>query len=133
MMANKSRSLRGFTLIELMITVAVIGILAAIAIPSYQSYVREARRSEGTSGLLEMQSLQERWRLNNTTYGTAANLGTVGTLPTSTYYAFTVTANTATAFTLTATAQSSQTSDSGCTILTIDQAGARTPIACWKK
>lgn len=124
---------RGFTLIELMITVAVIGILAAIAIPSYQSYVREARRSEGTSGLLEMQSLQERWRLNNTTYGTAVNLATVGALPTSTYYGFAVTANTATAFTLTATAQSSQTSDTGCTSLTINQAGARTPIACWKK
>lgn len=132
-MGHFSTRQRGFTLIELMIVVAVIGILAGIGIPAYQSYMREARRAEGTSGLLEMQSLQERWRLNNTTYGTAANLATVGTLPTSTYYTFSVTANTATAFTVTAAAAGSQTSDTGCTSLTIDQAGARTPIACWKK
>jgi len=132
-MGDLSMRQRGFTLIELMVTVAIIGILAGIGIPAYQSYMREARRSEGTSGLLEMQSLQERWRLNNTTYGTAANLATVGTLPTSTYYTFSVTANSATAFTLSAAAQGSQTSDSGCTSLTINQAGVRTPIACWKK
>ena len=61
---------RGFTLIELMITVAVVAILAAIALPSYQEQVRKSRRSEAISTLGELQLRQERWRANNPSYGT---------------------------------------------------------------
>lgn len=124
---------RGFTLIELMITVSIIGILATIALPAYQNYIREARRADAFTGLLDLQSRQERWRVNNTTYGATANHAAMGFVDTTDFYSFTSTGNSATAYTLTATATSSQTSDSGCTTLTINQAGTKTPAACWKK
>lgn len=58
----------GYTLIELMLVVAVIGILAAIAFPSYQSYVTRAKRADGKNALLEMSSRQERYYFDNNTY-----------------------------------------------------------------
>jgi len=129
MNSNISRE-SGFTLIELMIAVAIIGILSAIALPSYQQYVRQARRSDGQALLLDMQGKQEKWRINNTTYGSLAEIG--GT-PTSSYYDFTVTGNSVTAYTLAATAKSSQATDTGCATLTINEASVKTPAACWKK
>lgn len=54
------KSLLGFTLIELMIAIAIIGILGAIALPSYQEHVRRTHRAEAKSILLEMAQLMER-------------------------------------------------------------------------
>ncbi len=56
----------GFTLIEMMITVAVVAILAAIALPSYREYVRRGERAEAKSTMLQMQNwMQQQYTLNN--------------------------------------------------------------------
>jgi type IV pilus assembly protein PilE len=67
----------GFTLLELMITVAVVGILAMIAYPSYSDYVRRGKIAEATSTLMDVRSKMERFFLDNRTYAgsdAAANL-----------------------------------------------------------
>ncbi len=66
---------RGFTLIELMIVVVVIAVLAAIAIPAYQGYTERARRADAKSAILAVQLAQEKYRANNPTYGTLAQIG----------------------------------------------------------
>ncbi len=108
------RMQRGFTLIELMIVVAVLGIIAAIAFPSYLEHLKAGRRGEATSGVGKIQLLQERWRAEHTGYGTKTQLSTLENWPTSSYYDFDMPdANVSTnAYTITATKKGAQASDS---------------------
>ena len=74
-MVAKNKSM-GFTLIELMITVAIIGVLGAIAYPSYQDSVRKSRRAEGRSAMMEVIQQQERYMTQNNTYLAFADTAT---------------------------------------------------------
>lgn len=126
----------GFTLIELMITVAIIGILAGIAYPAYTEYVIRAKRSDAKTALLQVQLAQEKWRANHTSYGTLANIGLAATSPDG-HYTIAVSGNTATAYTATATPLS-PFADAKCGTLGINQAGVKTvgsdTVAnCWGK
>lgn len=128
-MKNNSR---GFTLLELLVTVAIVAILAAIAYPSYQSFVLRSHRSEAIQGLLSAQLRQEEWRVKNGSYTTTmSNLGS----PTSNYYSFssTIGSGSVPTYVLTATASGSQTADTDCLTFTItntDTKGAS--LTCWK-
>ena len=66
---------KGFTLIELMLSVVIIGILASIAIPTYTSYMERARRAEGKGALELLAAAQERYFSSNNKYGSLVDLG----------------------------------------------------------
>ena len=103
---------RGFTLIELMIVVAVIAILAAIAFPSFNEQVRKGRRSEALAEAGRVQLAMERWRADNPSY--ASNVLNAATYPAATnssYYTFALSNQAATTYTLVATAQGGQAGD----------------------
>ena len=104
----------GFTLIELMVVVAIVAIIATFAIPAFTEQVRKSRRSDAIATLGDLQVRQERWRSNNATYGTLANItGTTAALFNGAHdnYDFAVTTNTATAYTITATPKGAQSGD----------------------
>lgn len=66
----------GFTLIELMIAVAIVGVLAMVAMPSLLDSIRKGRRAEAFASIASIQQAQERWRSNNATYASSiAELG----------------------------------------------------------
>jgi len=141
-MSNTIRTtnkVKGFTLMELMITVAIIGIIASIAIPSYQDFINKSRRSEAHAGLAKMALQQEAHRMVNTTFASAFDTDSNPVRqPTSDYYTFSLPAAgdgnpavSASAYTVIATAKSSQTADTACTPMTVNQAGTKTPTGCW--
>ena len=120
----------GFTLIELIIAITIIGILAAIAIPGYQEYTLLTKRTDAKTALLRMADNQERWYSNNNTYTDAvADVG--GATTPKDYYTLSVESASSTGYTLRATAQGDQTSDTGCLTLELTHAGAQTPAGCW--
>jgi type IV pilus assembly protein PilE len=67
-MLNRPRAARGFTLIEMLIVVVIVGILAAIALPSYFQYIQRSKIIEATTGLSNWRTRMEQWFLDNRTY-----------------------------------------------------------------
>lgn len=138
----------GFTLIEIMIVVAIIGILAAIAYPSYQEYVLRGNRSEGQALLNDAAARQERYFSQNNGYitsqadiaklGLRNSSGTTVTSDTGKYALSVSNPNASGGYLLTATPQGAQTRDTKCGNLTLDATGVRGVSGsssvndCWK-
>jgi len=129
----------GFTLIELMIVVVVAGILAVIAVPGYQDYVRKARRADGKAALLRIQLQQEKWRAGHMTY--SADLAEIGVGASSTdgHYTLALSGASEAGYTATATGGAKQAGDkvgaTSCATLTLvanGNAATFSPEACWK-
>ena len=119
----------GFTLIEMMVVVALVGILASIAYPSFIEAIRKGRRADAVSALTQIQHAQERWRANNGTYAGSLGAGGLNLSTTSPdgHYSLAITNNTAQTYTVKATANSSspQVDDTKCRVFQIRMNDAR--------
>jgi type IV pilus assembly protein PilE len=136
---------RGFTLIELVVAVAVLGILTAIAIPQYISYTLKSHRTDAIRSLTSIRQALERCYSQNFTYlngGSTPCPAANGSATTSSngYYNITYTTLTATKYTLQAAATGLQLKDTNCATFTMDNTGAQTALnsgntdnsqACW--
>jgi type IV pilus assembly protein PilE len=117
----------GFTLMELMITLAIVGVLAAIAFPSYQTYVLRTHRVTAGACLSEMAQQMERYYTSNLSYSSALlPAPTCVTDVAGRYsFAFATAQPAATTYIIEATPTGGQLSDTTCATLTINQAGTK--------
>ncbi len=128
----------GFTLTELLITLAIIAILVALAYPSYTNYIMKSRRSDGQGTLLDLANRMERYFTTNNTYS-GATLANVGAPATTTggFYTLSINNLSATTYSLQATPTGAQASDTQCSSLTLTNLGQKgengtgTAADCW--
>lgn len=132
------RPSRGFTIVELVITVLVMAVLVALALPSFTDSIRKGRRSEALSALSAIQQAQERYRGNQRNYGgTLADIGiTLATTKPGGYYALAtgvVAATDATRYVVTADGSGgSQAQDAQCAKLSVEVDGGTIRYASCK-
>jgi len=135
-MRSGARRAGGFTLIELMVTVAIVGILAAIAYPSYRESIAKGRRAKLTTQMLAAQQFMERWYSENYDY----SRNTAGTLVTAAtqfparfekvppeggqYYSLTLTATAQNSYTMTAAPMGAMSGDR-CGSFTLNNNGTK--------
>jgi type IV pilus assembly protein PilE len=139
---RSSKSIKGFTLAELMITVAIVGILSAVAYPSYTSYVSKSNRGESQRELAKIAALQEQYFIDHRTYSNDLELLGFSADPyitSSGNYSISSVIGSfggvaGVTFTLTATAKQTQLSqDTDCTWLSINENGQKLAesTTCW--
>ena len=126
------RSASGFTLVELMVTVAIVAILLGIAVPSYSLYMKKSRRGEAESALMDVAQRQQAYLLDQRAYAPdLATLNTSVSADVTSYYTVTIATGAAPpTFTVTATPKAG-TAQAGDYTLTIDNTAAKTPTGVW--
>lgn len=118
---------KGFSLMELLVAMAVVGIVFSIALPAYQSQMLKANRAEAQSHLLGFAIHQAEYRLINNQYANSEELN----LEDTDTYRYSVLQNTSTDFVIQAVAVGHQTGDAKCQKMSIDSTMRRLPRTCW--
>lgn len=111
--ATVRRLARGFTLIELMLVVAVAGVLSGVAYPSFMGQLQKIRRADAMVAILQVQAAQERWRSNNPSYATLAEIGVAANTAAG-HYTLQVSAPSANGYEIVAAATGVQVHDTHC-------------------
>lgn len=123
---------KGFTLIEMLIAVAIVGILAAIALPSYQQHVIRSNRSAAQSQMMDIANREQQFLLANRAYADRAALAATYTLPSavSSKYRYDITlgAGAVPSYVITFKPKGTQASDGD---LTLSSEGVKMPVAKW--
>jgi len=142
----KTMEYKGFSLIELVVAMAIFGILAAIAVPSYTGYVDKSRRSDGKAALMELQLNMDKQRGSCATYASAIDTTTdcatgkikVSATSVDGHYNISIVAasSTGNSFKILADPTGPQTRDTGCdplsiTVNNVNPKGLREPANCW--
>ena len=138
-----TRSARGVTLIELMVVVVVLAIIATIAVPSYRTYMLRAQRADAKADLLRIQSVQEKFFIQNNFYADTAALTARGLIgPTEHgHYTIDLPNVTKTTYTARAVAVKGQLEDETCRTFTVDELGVTKALSaggvdntalCWR-
>lgn len=126
----------GFSLVELMIAVAIVAILTAVAYPSYQDHLRKGRRASAQTHLMDIAQRQQQYLMDARSYaGDLTTLNMTTPADVSSYYTITIVANNGTppTFTVTATPTGNQASDP-CGAMSLNNVGAKTATlasGCW--
>ncbi len=128
----------GFTLIELMIVLAIAALLLALALPSYNDSVRRGRRSDAADIVVGVMHAQERWRGLNPSYSDSLTVLNQPTTSMGGYYQLALSAATGAGYTLTASAVTGkgQERDGSCATLTVTVANGMPtygPATCWSR
>jgi type IV pilus assembly protein PilE len=131
------RYTHGFSLIELLVTIMIIAILAAVAIPNYRQYVLRGHRTEATRALQDLAAREESYYFTNNAYtNSLATLGSNASAAGS-FFSIGLASASSVEYSLTATAQGTQLQDKGCTKFTLSRAGVmgsegtEMPATCW--
>ncbi|PUE10940.1 prepilin-type cleavage/methylation domain-containing protein [Limnohabitans sp. T6-5] len=143
---RQGQSYRGWTLTELLISLALMSVLAALALPTYQQQQRQTRRSDGQAALIQLQMDQARWRSTHDSHADALSaLGWASDHSPQGHYQISITEATPDGYTLEASALSGQAADRDCNPLRLRWQGAATavfsasehldsdPARCWRR
>jgi type IV pilus assembly protein PilE len=125
LMRSQPQRSRGFTLIESLIAVAISAILASLSYPTFADQLRKSRRVDAIARLAQLQQAEERWRANNTSYGSLTLLG-IAAQTADGLYRLSVLDAQATGYVVLAEAQGGQLRDTVCRFMQLSVAGGNT-------